>query len=107
VKRTASLMLLFYVVMVLGCTSSQDPRIIGKWVCKTTGDKMELSKGHSCTMDSMGFHYSGRWRVSKSDVTIEADRIGLKGKFDGKNLVLEDAIMHYQYIFEKIVETKS
>jgi hypothetical protein len=107
VKRAASLMLLFYILTVLGCASSQEPTIVGKWECKASGDKMELSKDHSCTVDSMGFHYPGKWTASKSEVKIEAGQIVLKGSFDGKDITVEEAIMHNKYTFEKIGETKS
>lgn len=106
-KRYVSLILLFfYAVTALGCAVSEEPKIIGKWVCKTTGDRMELSKGHACTLDSMGFHYSCTWTVSKSDIKVEAGQIVLKGSFDGNNIVVEDAVMHSKYIFEKVAETK-
>ncbi len=106
-KRAASLVLLFYVLTILGCASSQETKITGKWVCKTTGDKMELAEDHTCMVYSMGFHYSGRWSVSKSGIKIEAGQIVLKGSFDGKNIVAEETVMHGKYTFEKVVETKS
>lgn len=55
----------------------------------------------------MGFQYSGRWIMSKSDITVEAGQIVLKGSFDGKNITVEDAVMHNKYTFEKVVETKN
>ncbi len=58
-----------------------------------------IIEGHSCVVDSMGFHYSGQWSVSKSEVKVEAGQIALKGSFDGKNLVVEDANMHTKYTF--------
>lgn len=102
VKRAASLVMIFYFFTVLSCTSSQDQRLIGKWECKKTGDRIELSGNHACTLYSMGFHYSCRWAVSKSDIKIEADQIVLKGSFDDKKIVAEDGAMHYTYVFEKV-----
>src|SRR5574337_701307 len=108
VKRARSLILmLFCVLTVLGCTSSQEPKIIGKWVCKVTGDRMELSADHTCMVYSIGFHYMGRWTVSKSDIKVEAGQIVLKGSFDGKSIVAEDALMHNKYTFEKVVGSES
>jgi hypothetical protein len=108
-KRATSLMLLFFCLLIvaLGCTHSQEPKIIGKWECKATGDRMELLEDHTCKVDSMGFHYPGKWALSKSDVKVEAGQIVLKGSFDGNDITVEEAIMHGKYTFERIVETKS
>jgi hypothetical protein len=54
----------------------------------------------------MGFQYSGKWTLSKSDMKVEAGQIVLRGSFDGKKITVEDAIMHNKYVFEKVVETK-
>jgi len=55
----------------------------------------------------MGFQYSGKWTLSKSEIKIEAGQIVLKGSFDGTNISVEDAIMHNKYLFKKVVGTKS
>jgi len=65
VKKAASQILLSLCVLtVLGCASSQESRIIGKWVCKASGDRMDLLENHTCTVSSMGFQYPGKWTVS-------------------------------------------
>jgi len=103
VKKAALLiLLLFYVLIVPGCGSSQETKIMGKWVCKSSDDRMELSEDHTCTVSSMGIQYPGRWTVSKSDIKVEAGQIVLKGSFDGKNIIAEDAVMHSKYTFEKV-----
>jgi hypothetical protein len=55
----------------------------------------------------MGFEYPGTWTVSKSDIRIEAGQVEMKGSFDGKDIVAEDAVMHNRYVYEKVVETKN
>ncbi len=107
-KRATLLMLLLFCLLtaVLGCAHSQESRIIGKWECKVTGDRIELLKDHTCTVDSMGFHYPGKWTLSKSDIKVEAGQIVLNGSFDGKNIAVVDALMHNKYTFEKVVKIK-
>jgi hypothetical protein len=106
-KAATQILLLCYVSTFLGCASSQESNLIGKWICKTSGDRMQLSKDRTCTISSMGFEYSGTWTVSKSDIRIEAGQVEMKGSFDGKDIVAEDAVMHNKYVYEKVGETKN
>jgi hypothetical protein len=101
VKKAASLILLFC-ALTLGCTSLQESKIAGRWVCRKTGDTMQLLEDHSCMIYSIGAHYQGRWSVSKSSIEIDAGPIVLKGSFDGKNIAAEEIVMHGKFIFEKI-----
>ena len=105
-KAVVQFLLFLCLSVVFGCASSQESRLIGKWVCKASDDRMELLGNHTCTVYSMGFQYMGTWAVSKSDIKIETREIVMNGSFDGKNIVAEDAIMHNKYVFEKAVETK-
>jgi hypothetical protein len=102
-KRAASIALLILCLStIIGCAPSQDSKIAGKWVCKKSGDMMKLSADHTCVVYSLGFKLVGKWTMSKSDIKIEAGQIVLTGTFDGKNIVAEDAIMHFKYVFEKL-----
>jgi len=108
-KNTVLLILLVVCLATLfGCTASQqESKIAGKWLCKASGDRMDLLGNHTCTVYSMGFQYTGKWTVSNSDVKIEAGQVVMSGKFDGKTIVAEDAMMHNKYVYEKIVEAKN
>jgi hypothetical protein len=108
VKKATSLMLLLSCLLlaVLGCSHSQEPKILGKWVCKMTDDRIELLKDHTCTVDSMGLHYPGKWTLSGSSIKVEAGQIVLNGSFDGNNIEVVEAIMHSKYTFEKVVKPK-
>jgi len=106
-KKTIPLMLLFCLLAALACAHSQGSKIVGKWACKATGDRIELLEDRTCTVDSMGFQYPGKWTLSQSDIKVVAGQIVLKGSFDGKNIIVEDAIMHNKYTFDKVLETKS
>ncbi len=107
VKRSTSLMLFFCcLLIVLGCSRVQESKIIGKWSCNATGDRMELFEDHTCILYSMG-HYTGRWAVSKSGIKVEAGQIVLIGSLDGEHMTVEDNNMHNKYTFEKVVDAKS
>lgn len=101
-KKAFQVLVACCLLTLLGCASQQESRVIGKWVCKASGDRIELAKNHTCTVSSMGFQYAGKWAVSESGITIEADQVVMKGSFDGKNIVAEDAIMHNKYVYEKV-----
>lgn len=103
--KKAALLMFVFALTIPCCTSSQDTRLIGKYVCRATGDVMELSKDHTGTVDSMGFHYTGKWSASKSEIRIEAGPVVLTGSFDGRNIAAEDAVMHNKYTFERVAET--
>ncbi len=105
VKKAASFILLFS-VLTFGCTSLDESRISGKWICKKTGDTMQLLEDHFCMIYSIGHHYQGRWSVSKSNIRIEAGPVVLIGGFDGNTIVAEETVMHGKFTFEKIDETK-
>jgi hypothetical protein len=106
IRAAWQILLTFCLLTFLGCASSQESGLIGKWVCKASGDRMELLADHTCTVSSMGFQYPGKWTVSKSDIKIEAGQVEMKGNFDGKNIITEDAIMHNKYVYEKVVASK-
>ena len=102
VKRAASLMLLFCCLLtVLGCSHAEESKIAGKWSCKATGDRLELLEDRTCSLYSMGFHYTGRWAISKSGIKVEAGQIVLNGRLDGEHMTVEDSNMHSKYTFEK------
>jgi hypothetical protein len=106
-KKAFQILLPFCLAMLLGCTNSQESRVVGKWACKASGDRMELLENHTCTVSSMGIQYPGRWTVSESGIKIDAGQVVMKGSLDGKNIVAEDTIMHNKYVYEKLSETKS
>ena len=108
VKRTTLLMLLLFCLLIVvpGFAHSQESMVVGKWACKATGDTIELLENHTCTVDSMGFRYPGKWTLSKSDIKVEAGQIVLKGSFDGKNIIVEDAVMHNKYTYNKVLKTE-
>jgi hypothetical protein len=100
-RKTASLILLFC-ILALGCTSVPEPKLAGGWVCKKTGETMQLLDDHSCMIYSTGQHYQGRWSGSKSNVRIEAGPIILIGGFDGKKIEVEETVMHGKFTFERL-----
>jgi hypothetical protein len=104
VKKAALLILLFS-VLALGCTSLQESKIAGRWACKKTGDTMQLLEDHTCMIYSVGHHYQGRWSVSRSNITIEAGPIVLKGVYDDKKIEAEETVMHGKFTFEKVETT--
>lgn len=87
---------------VFGCASSQETQLVGKWVSKASGDRMELLANHTCTISSMGFQYQGKWTAAASGINIDAGQVTMKGSFDGKNILAEDAVMHNKYVYEKV-----
>jgi hypothetical protein len=102
-KAACQILLSWCLVTVLGCAFPQESSITGKWVCKASGDRMELAANHTCTVYSMGFPYPGTWSVTKGAIKIDAGQVAMKGSFDGDTIVAEDAIMHNKYVYEKVV----
>ncbi len=105
-KSVFQILLLASLLTFLGCASSLESRITGKWVCKSSGDRMDLSGNHTCTVYSMGVQYTGKWTSAKSDIKIDAGQVMMVGKLDGNTIVAEDVTMHNKYVYEKIGETK-
>ena len=105
-KSVFQILFLACLLTFLGCASSSESRITGKWICKSSGDRIDLSENHACTVYSMGVQYTGKWTSSKSDIKIDAGQVLIVGKLDGNTIVAEDVTMHNKYVYEKIGETK-
>ena len=100
-KAVCRILVSFCLLTVLGC-ASQESKIVGTWVCKSSNDRMELLANHTCTISSMGFQYPGKWTVAEGGIRIDAGQVVMTGSFDGKNIVAEDAIMHNKYVYERV-----
>lgn len=103
--KAFQMLLLIGALTVFGCTS-QESKATGKWVCKASGDRMQLAENHTCSIASMGFEYAGKWTLANSDIKIDAGQVVMNGVFDGKTITVEDAAMHNKYIYERVEEKK-
>lgn len=100
-KAAGRILVSLWLLTVLGC-ASQESKIVGTWVCKSSNDRMELLANHTCTISSMGFQYPGKWTVAEGGIRVDAGQVVMTGSFDGKNIVAEDAIMHNKYVYERV-----
>lgn len=104
-KKFVQVLVAVCLAALFGCTAAhQESKIVGKWVCKSSGDRMELLENHTCVVSSMGFQYTGKWTTTNSDIKIDAGQVVMQGKFDGKTIVAEDTTMHNKYVYEKVEE---